>query len=412
MLLRLGEAHEEAEAALVVEALLQPLKEGLSLTERVTVFAKLAVTEMEKDGNAVPLPLADTANEAEADKEDDALTEASSVLVLQIEEETVYEGAVEKDGERLPVDVGESSPEGLASPDDVEETDPKRLPVGEIETVIESLLKKEGDAKGVTEGDAEASVEAEVETVRAPVALPDAESQFAVVDAAVEGVAKLLTLELPESETVMLSDCEDVPVAEPREEKEEEGDAEGDIVAIVDTERDGVGEVDAEGNAVAETESEAEPHALLREEVDAEGDSRADCVGVASEVPDTVDAMVTDTEGVSEGDTDSRVVTEGDTEEVPHTLLRADADADGVEATVPVDETDTRPAVAEPAEEREALTLWLTLPETEKEPLGVAEALGEIVAAPDADTDGVLEVDAVACVENEGDTEPVPHALL
>ena len=58
MLLWLVDAHEEAEAALVEEALLQPLEEGLPLTDGVAEFAKLTVAETEEDENAVLLPLA------------------------------------------------------------------------------------------------------------------------------------------------------------------------------------------------------------------------------------------------------------------------------------------------------------------------------------------------------------------
>lgn len=53
MVLRLADEHEEAEAALVEEALLQPLKEGLPLTERVTVPTALADEEVEMEGEAV-----------------------------------------------------------------------------------------------------------------------------------------------------------------------------------------------------------------------------------------------------------------------------------------------------------------------------------------------------------------------
>ena len=53
MLLGLEEAHAEAEAAFVEEALLQPLKEGLPLTERVTVPTPLTEEEKEAEGEAV-----------------------------------------------------------------------------------------------------------------------------------------------------------------------------------------------------------------------------------------------------------------------------------------------------------------------------------------------------------------------
>jgi hypothetical protein len=45
VLLGLRDAHAEAEAAFVEEALLQPLKEGLPLTERVAVPTPLAEEE-------------------------------------------------------------------------------------------------------------------------------------------------------------------------------------------------------------------------------------------------------------------------------------------------------------------------------------------------------------------------------
>ena len=57
MLLGLEDAHAEAEAALVEEALLQPLKEGLPLTERVTVPTPLADGDNEMDGVPVPCGL-------------------------------------------------------------------------------------------------------------------------------------------------------------------------------------------------------------------------------------------------------------------------------------------------------------------------------------------------------------------
>lgn len=57
MLLRLGDAHEEAEAAFVEEALLQPLKEELPLTERVTVPTPLTDGEKEVDRVSVPCGL-------------------------------------------------------------------------------------------------------------------------------------------------------------------------------------------------------------------------------------------------------------------------------------------------------------------------------------------------------------------
>ncbi len=53
MLLGLEDAHAEAEAAFVREALLQPLKEGLPLTERVTVPTPLAEKEKKAEGEAV-----------------------------------------------------------------------------------------------------------------------------------------------------------------------------------------------------------------------------------------------------------------------------------------------------------------------------------------------------------------------
>ncbi len=102
----------------------------------------------------------------------------------------MYEGAADIDGEVVSVDVGETTPEELAPPD------------GELE----SLLKKEVDAEGLLDEDADARAEADVETVRAPVALPDAESRFTVVDGTTEGVAMLLTLALPEREAMLLSD--------------------------------------------------------------------------------------------------------------------------------------------------------------------------------------------------------------
>ena len=113
---------------------------------------------------------------------------------------------MDNDGEGVPADVGESSPEELAPPDGVEEIDPKRLPVGDMDSVLESLLIKEVDAERLLDGDAEACAEADAETVRAPVTLPDAESRFTVVDAATEGVTKPLSLALPERETALLSD--------------------------------------------------------------------------------------------------------------------------------------------------------------------------------------------------------------
>ncbi len=57
MLLGLRDAHVEAEAAFVEEALLQPLKEGLPLTERVTVPTPLADGDKEMDGVPVPCGL-------------------------------------------------------------------------------------------------------------------------------------------------------------------------------------------------------------------------------------------------------------------------------------------------------------------------------------------------------------------
>ena len=107
-----------------------------------------------------------------------------------MEGEAVYEGAVDKDGEAVSADVGETSPEELAPPDGV----------------LESLLKKEVDAEGLLDEDADARTEADAETVGAPVALPDAESRFTVVDGTTEGVAKLLTLALPERDAMLLSD--------------------------------------------------------------------------------------------------------------------------------------------------------------------------------------------------------------
>ena len=89
VLLWLTEAHEEAEAALEEEALMLPLKEGLPLTESVGDSAKLTVAETEEDENAVLLPLAATEKEAEEDDEDDTLNEASWVLVLETEGESV-----------------------------------------------------------------------------------------------------------------------------------------------------------------------------------------------------------------------------------------------------------------------------------------------------------------------------------
>ena len=53
MLLGLEDAHTEAEAACVEEALLQPLKEALPLTERVAVTTPLAEEEKEAEGEAV-----------------------------------------------------------------------------------------------------------------------------------------------------------------------------------------------------------------------------------------------------------------------------------------------------------------------------------------------------------------------
>ncbi len=57
MLLGLRDAHAEAEAAFVEEALLQPLKEGLPLTERVTVPTPLADGDNEMDEVPVPCGL-------------------------------------------------------------------------------------------------------------------------------------------------------------------------------------------------------------------------------------------------------------------------------------------------------------------------------------------------------------------
>jgi hypothetical protein len=119
VLLWLVDAHEEAEAALVEEALLQSLKEKLPLTDGVAEFAKLTVGETEEDEKAVLLPLAAAEKEAEVDEEDDTLNEASWVLVLVMEGEVVYEGAVDIDGEAVSADVGETAPEELATPDGV-----------------------------------------------------------------------------------------------------------------------------------------------------------------------------------------------------------------------------------------------------------------------------------------------------
>ena len=113
---------------------------------------------------------------------------------------------------------------------------------------------------------------------------------------------------------------------------------------------------------------------------------------------------------------------------MPHALLRADEEAEGVSrgdgvgvnwgvgeavaASVLVDEAETAAAVGVSAAEGEPCELELALPEIENAPLGDFDSLGDAVVAPDADTEGALDADAEASMEAEGEPEAVPHALL
>jgi hypothetical protein len=409
VLLRLGEEHADAEAAGVDETLLQPLKDGLPLTERVTVPSALADGEKDSDGvldiwglsDCTPLPVdnneavalevllrlreehADAEAEEVSDEVLQPLNEGLPLIVTAIDGddeallENVDEETAEGDGELLSSEVGEKIVEEL----------------GEVEAAKEALKKSDEDA----------------DRVESRVLRGDIESQFAVADPAGENVVTALMLVASELEHVALTvtaeelvgersaETEtDVPDGEDVRALDSDGDADDESYALLRGE--GVGDcvccVESVGKALIlvlpvddAMLSEANAVAVSdgRVEVEVEGELFGE-----SEF-----SAVSDGDIVLDGDGEACADADGDGEELPQSLLRADADGDIVASTEAVEDM-----------------LPLALSETENEPIDEGDMLDDAVSSIEFDGEGVLVGDAEARMETDGEIVGVLHALL
>ena len=131
----------------------------------------------------------------------------------------------------------------------------------------------------------------------------------------------------------------------------------------------------------------------------------------AVEDVDAVAATDGDAEGVPEGDAEVHVETEGEADTLPHSLVCADADAEGVAASVQVEEKETRPPVAESAAESERRGLPLALSESENDTLGEGVIFVEAVPTIETDGEGVLDGELDTRAEAERDADAVAHEL-
>jgi hypothetical protein len=371
--------------------------------------------EMEREG--------DTLGEEEGDTDTVALLSTVDVEdsegVMVAEREPVWVSEVEgvlvavmaEEGVKavLPEDLGDAdvAAEGVLELHTLEETQPEGDREAVTDAVKEVLCVEDTEGEGETDvvmgAEAESPAERESEG--------DTEEEVQWVEVAHEvGVHGLLPLEVPEPDVFMEADA----VAQ--------GVGESDNVP--DTEGDALSETVNEGVAVWQSETDTEP--LWDSVALPEGDGVTDGVTRAGGiVPETEFVCVGEkvfsrplalTEGDAEGEPD----TEG--EKVAETVTRADSDTvvhgDGekvpVWVTLALDDTD-----GEPVTDTEEVNVTLAQTDMETVPQGLGDEEGETSALPEraaeavrpalpvANKLGVCVGDRVSAMPPEGDTDAV-----